>query len=179
MHTSHGRCGALVHGPTSGACLDRSLSSCHSIALRHPELSHAIQDLGPDPNLRPLSDEGARSHLSSKDRLLPVGHILDRSILKTQSRPRSAVSSRFPADSPEFPLQAAVQTPHFPAHPRIPSARDTSFRTIEASTSSSLPSCAIISSIWSRAASDSAIHGTRVQYSDDPEAARSVRATMI
>ena len=51
-------------------------TSGHSVAVRHPEVGHRIEDLTRELYLDSLAVEGPTSHTSTDDRLVPVDGIL-------------------------------------------------------------------------------------------------------
>ena len=51
--------------------------SRHSVAVRHPEVGHRVENLAREPYLNSLSSQGSTPHASTDDRLVSVHGILD------------------------------------------------------------------------------------------------------
>ena len=73
---------ALVHGSESRADspVPRA-GSRHSVAVRHPETGHRVEDLARQLYLNSLSSEGSTSHPSTDDRLVTVHGVVHHAAL--------------------------------------------------------------------------------------------------
>ncbi len=92
----------MVHGPELGkGPPSPERESRRSVAVRHPETGHCVEDLACQLYLNSLSVEGPTSHTSTDDRFVSVNGVLDHAALAVTRR-------RVPLASSEFSDQANV-----------------------------------------------------------------------
>ncbi len=102
---------ALVHGSEMRTDpLSPERRSLHSIAVRHPEASHRVENTARELHLHALALEGSTPHGAADDGLVPVDRILHHG-------PFAVAGSFVPLASTEFSDQADVTIP-LPQCPR-------------------------------------------------------------